>query len=831
MLHSPRSPDPVARLRSLLAMGLALLFLAAIATASPTAGARPGPKDQDWPQYYGGPDHNNYRKVKDKIRVPRVLWHLDNADVLTAVPAAVGQDVYAGGASLRLVDLESGQVKASWKPEKAGKKFHFPGTPVVLKDRVIVHASDGQVRALNRGLTQVLWSRKVEGLGRSFFSGTCNGEAYVVAAGNRVVALDVNRGQVLWTFEVGARAEVQMAVAIAEGHALFGAMDGRFFSVDMKKGKKTWVYRGPKPFGHTNPVAAFGKVFVGDRGGCVNALDLKKGTLAWRWESGATGLSTPGVIPGCILVGFSRFVTPIDVKTGKPVGSRKRFATDYNPFGSPTLIDRTLYFGNLDGHLYAFDFKRETFKWAFEVGKKEQVLDFIYHRNILLVSTTGGLYALGNDPKKRKLPSQFVLRPAATPVAPVVRDKNFYVNDVQFALKNLGEMCGRFFRLKNIDWKNVSREFLAEARKVATDQEHLVLLVRLVARLKDGHAGVQPLEDGKKVKWPDDGKGEQVGPGMFWCRIQGKIYVKNAWSAAAGSGIKSGMEVLTVDGKPATGWLEAKIAELSDLISFSTPQQAFFFGCHWGLAGKKGSTLTLEVKEPGGKKKKVTLTYRRASTVPVGPAFFPEGITRAKDIHYGKTQAGHGYIHLRRCPGDLPEQVDWVLGKLGHVPGLILDLRANGGGGFDHEELMGRFVPKGKTLAFQKTYPSAGSHPYGGPMVVIVDAGTRSAGETAGAIFKEDGRAYVIGETPTAGMSSQKKSIELPSRLFALYVSVHSNMGRSNDGRGLEGIGVIPHEIVEYDPADLAAGKDTLILRAEKLLANFPKDRVPYKSQ
>ncbi|MFI5403595.1 MAG: hypothetical protein ACHQ1G_11715 [Planctomycetota bacterium] len=38
-----------------------------------------------------------------------------------------------------------------------------------------------------------------------------------------------------------------------------------------------------------------------------------------------------------------------------------------------------------------------------------------------------------------------------------------------------------------------------------------------------------------------------------------------------------------------------------------------------------------------------------------------------------------------------------------------------------------------------------------------------------------------------------------------------------------------PHEIVPYQPADLAAGVDTEIKRAEELLAKgFPKNAVPY---
>ena len=47
---------------------------------------------------------------------------------------------------------------------------------------------------------------------------------------------------------------------------------------------------------------------------------------------------------------------------------------------------------------------------------------------------------------------------------------------------------------------------------------------------------------------------------------------------------------------------------------------------------------------------------------------------------------------------------------------------------------------------------------------------------------------------------------------------MRSNKGRFNRGRGLEGIGVIPHEIVPYEADELASGIDSQIRRAEELL-------------
>jgi C-terminal processing protease CtpA/Prc len=174
------------------------------------------------------------------------------------------------------------------------------------------------------------------------------------------------------------------------------------------------------------------------------------------------------------------------------------------------------------------------------------------------------------------------------------------------------------------------------------------------------------------------------------------------------------------------------------------------------------------------------------------------------------------------------DALDVALPSVVAAPGLVLDFRANSGGGFDHAAFLGRFVPEGESLRFKSTVPSAGPVVYGGPMVVIVNGMTVSAGETGSGQFKEEGRAYVIGESPTAGMSSQKTTIALPSGLFELYVSTHSNKAWYNGGRGLEGVGVIPHEIVELDPEDLANGVDTLIRRAEELLEDYPSKQVLY---
>jgi carboxyl-terminal processing protease len=397
-----------------------------------------------------------------------------------------------------------------------------------------------------------------------------------------------------------------------------------------------------------------------------------------------------------------------------------------------------------------------------------------------------------------------------------------YQTDVKFAIDAIDKECKLLIASKKIDWKKVTAPLLAESKKTKTDAQHLLLMWRLLARLQDGHAAVTPLGAAKEIKL--EGPDRSHGPGMFLCHSGGKVYAKNVWGPAEAAGLEPGMEVVTIAGMAAPLWLAKRATEIADLSSFSTPQQAAFYTCHWGLGDAPGTRLDVEVKD-GAQKKKRTIAYGKVNQTPPGPAYPPPGLVGERDVFAGKTAGGFGYVHVRRCKDDLPAQMDQALAAIGDVKGLVLDFRGNSGGGFDHEALFGRFVPAGKTW---QQYSSAGPKQYTGPIVVIVDATVRSAGETGSGMFGEDGRAYTIGESATAGMSSQKTTIKLPSQLCELTVSVASNKGRFQGGKGLEGIGYVPHEIVPFEPKDLAEKRDTLIARAEALLAAFPQDKVRY---
>ena len=63
--------------------------------------------------------------------------------------------------------------------------------------------------------------------------------------------------------------------------------------------------------------------------------------------------------------------------------------------------------------------------------------------------------------------------------------------DVDFALRELDKQCGHFFKTKGISWSKVRKEMLKECKSVKSDQDEFMVLNRLIARLRDGHAYVK----------------------------------------------------------------------------------------------------------------------------------------------------------------------------------------------------------------------------------------------------------------------------------------------------------------------------------------------------
>ncbi|WP_128545846.1 S41 family peptidase [Larkinella soli] len=201
----------------------------------------------------------------------------------------------------------------------------------------------------------------------------------------------------------------------------------------------------------------------------------------------------------------------------------------------------------------------------------------------------------------------------------------------------------------------------------------------------------------------------------------------------------------------------------------------------------------------------------------------PEGVR----VVYGKLAGNLGYIYLADLgldPGYYDKAMDEALASLAGVKGMVVDVR-NLPGGEDRSsrQVAGRFASERRlfmTTRFRNgpahtdfTAPiewyvePSGRSRFTGPVVLLTNRITQSAGETFTLAMNQNPKVTQLGDT-TFGVFSDNPKRELPN---GWIYSVSTGDFRAADGKSYEGVGIAPKIRVVNTKEDLAAGKDRVL--------------------
>jgi carboxyl-terminal processing protease len=235
------------------------------------------------------------------------------------------------------------------------------------------------------------------------------------------------------------------------------------------------------------------------------------------------------------------------------------------------------------------------------------------------------------------------------------------------------------------------------------------------------------------------------------------------------------------------------------------------------LQGPAGSTVRLNVVRPGEKPRDVVLV-RQEIQGHIIPSYrrFPGDI---------------GYVSIPTLwVNDMDEQVSGALTELvadGRLHGLILDVRANGGGWSKVlSGILSHFVRGQVGMFFDQRHIRplvvelpAGPDLRGLPLVVLVDNDTASYAEVLAAILQREDHALIVG-TPTSGNTETIYAYTLKdgSRLWLAQEGF-----RLQNGVNLEGKGVRPDSTIDVDWTRYSEDDDPQLLEALHLLGAGPK--------
>ncbi|MHC1740820.1 MAG: S41 family peptidase [Anaerolineaceae bacterium] len=246
-----------------------------------------------------------------------------------------------------------------------------------------------------------------------------------------------------------------------------------------------------------------------------------------------------------------------------------------------------------------------------------------------------------------------------------------------------------------------------------------------------------------------------------------------AGSPAEAAGLKSGDEIIALDGKDMSS-IDPNIVLQSVL-------------------GVAGTSVTLTIHRPDPEST-FDVTIKRAK------------ITVVEDQVSGKMLENNiAYVYIPTFGDYTTDQLKTILTKLlaDKPKGLILDLRNDGGGYLKTAiEVVSQFVPDGVVMYEQEgngtmnTYQAiSGGLATDIPLVVLVNSGTASAAEiTAGAI-QDYGRGVLVG-TVTYGKGSVQNWIPLQNDQGAVRVTIARWL--TPHKRQINGVGLTPNYLVEY---------------------------------
>jgi eukaryotic-like serine/threonine-protein kinase len=314
-----------------------------------------------------------------------VKWVFGTGGLIRCKPAVTGALVYFESEDGYVYALNKNSGRMIWKtdigntlnkrvlPNLAGTTGnswdYMQSSPCIDNGVVYVGSGDSSLHAVNSQTGVVLW--KVQ-TGNVIRSSPCvlGGSVYVGSWDGYIYAFNKTDGSIVWKYNAGRR--VQESPRINDGILFCGSRGGNFYALDAVRGMLIWkYYYGPKaPFVESSAAIENGKVYVGSSDlFTVFAFDAATGNIIWCGPVPGDTWSSPFLKGGTLYIGLASYdhhsmtaqvggaLLAINAFTGR---IKWRYNTGTSTFiggvvSSPTVDKNLIYFGGLDGYVYAVD--------------------------------------------------------------------------------------------------------------------------------------------------------------------------------------------------------------------------------------------------------------------------------------------------------------------------------------------------------------------------------------------------------------------------------------------------------------------------------------------
>jgi outer membrane protein assembly factor BamB len=230
-------------------------------------------------------------------------WKFDAGAEVTSGPNFTADGVLFGTQDETLHCLAAADGKPKWKFQINGGPVM--GTPAVANGRTFAAGCDSTLHVLDVTTGKELAGVQLDGqVGAS--AAVLDNLLVVGTMSNQVVAVDLKKTEVAWTFEPSKRRQPFYAsAAVTDKLAVTGSRDKRVYALDRLTGKSVWDFAtGGKV--DSSPVIAGSRVYFGSYDGSLYALELASGKEVQRVKLDGPVSASPAVGGGCLVIGTEK---------------------------------------------------------------------------------------------------------------------------------------------------------------------------------------------------------------------------------------------------------------------------------------------------------------------------------------------------------------------------------------------------------------------------------------------------------------------------------------------------------------------------------------------
>jgi probable HAF family extracellular repeat protein len=304
----------------------------------------------------------------------------------------------------RIIDVDADLISSTLANADAASLASPPSETLELAGvpmyRVDPDRSGVNPGPLPEGLPVQLWRTDIGENELRSSSPTVSGNLVFAGGETAFYALDVNSGEIRWTYEYQGTGQRSDAVVVPSDVLMWDAFGVRLLS--LQTGQLLWENRSlpatPTSISVANDVAFVGGFDVLSASGKVVSIDVRSGVVLWTIELPIGQPQIPAAIKDGVvylttfdLAGgtYDGSLYAVDAATGSMLWSREHL----NSLASPVISGETLYVAEFEGSVYAINTASGETVWRSELPGRSSSSILVANGQAYAATGTGELFA------------------------------------------------------------------------------------------------------------------------------------------------------------------------------------------------------------------------------------------------------------------------------------------------------------------------------------------------------------------------------------------------------------------------------------------------------